>query len=97
MLAYKSARGHGAFFSSILRFGTLLTMQLSASLFLLVLHNSVRGATVLAPAAKPTQFVTLDIVNAPTAPDGFTRSMSMFSVHSYVLKFDPVGVLANGT
>ncbi|KAJ7893989.1 Cu-oxidase-domain-containing protein [Mycena leptocephala] len=56
-------------------------MQLSASLFLLVLHNSVRGATVLAPAAKPTQFVTLDIVNGPTAPDGFTR----------------IGVLANGT
>ncbi|KAJ7843746.1 Cu-oxidase-domain-containing protein [Mycena olivaceomarginata] len=55
-------------------------MQLSA-LFLLALHNSVRGATVLAPAAKPTQFITLDIVNGPVAPDGFTR----------------IGVLANGT
>ncbi|KAJ7251872.1 Cu-oxidase-domain-containing protein [Mycena rebaudengoi] len=55
-------------------------MQLSA-LFVLALHNSVRGATVLAPAAKPTQFVTLDIVNGPVAPDGVTR----------------IGVLANGT
>ncbi|KAF8187933.1 Cu-oxidase-domain-containing protein [Mycena galopus ATCC 62051] len=55
-------------------------MQLSA-LFLLALHNSVRGATVLAPAAEPTQFVTLDIVNGPVTPDGFTR----------------IGVLANGT
>ncbi|KAJ7893991.1 Cu-oxidase-domain-containing protein, partial [Mycena leptocephala] len=52
-----------------------------SALFLLALHNSVRGATVLAPAAKPTQFVTLDIVNGPVAPDGHTR----------------IGVLANGT
>ncbi|KAJ7776371.1 Cu-oxidase-domain-containing protein [Mycena metata] len=56
-------------------------MQLSAFLLLLALRNSVRGTTVLAPAAKPTQFITLDIVNGPVAPDGFTR----------------IGVLANGT
>ncbi|KAJ7718799.1 Cu-oxidase-domain-containing protein [Mycena metata] len=56
-------------------------MQLSAFLLLLVLRNSVRGTTVLAPAAKATQFITLDIVNGPVAPDGFTR----------------IGVLANGT
>jgi hypothetical protein len=72
-------------------------MQLSA-LFLLALHNSVRGATFLAPAAKPTQFVTLDIVNGPVAPDGFTRSTSLcFRLMRCVLKFDLVGVLANGT
>ncbi|KAJ7733136.1 laccase subfamily 2 [Mycena metata] len=56
-------------------------MRSIAPLFLLPLLNTVRGATVLAPAAQPTQFITLDIVNAPTAPDGFTR----------------IGVLANGT
>jgi hypothetical protein len=72
-------------------------MQLSA-LFVLALHNSVRGATVLAPAAKPTQFVTLDIVNGPVAPDGVTRSTSLcFQLMRCVLNFDPVGVLANGT
>jgi hypothetical protein len=74
-------------------------MQLMISaLLLLALHNSVRGATVLAPAAKPTQFVTLDIVNGPVAPDGHTRSTSLcFQSMRYVLKFDLVGVLANGT
>ncbi|KAF8142645.1 Cu-oxidase-domain-containing protein [Mycena galopus ATCC 62051] len=56
-------------------------MQLSTFLLLLAFRNSVRGATVLAPAATPTQFITLDIVNGPVAPDGFTR----------------IGVLANGT
>ncbi|KAJ7854560.1 Cu-oxidase-domain-containing protein [Mycena olivaceomarginata] len=56
-------------------------MHLSTSFLLLALLNSVRGATVLASAAKPTQFITLDIVNGPVAPDGFTR----------------IGVLANGT
>ncbi|KAJ7132445.1 laccase subfamily 2 [Mycena epipterygia] len=56
-------------------------MQLSASLLLLAFLNSVRGTTVLAPAAEPTQFITLDIVNGPVAPDGFAR----------------IGVLANGT
>ncbi|KAJ7482761.1 Cu-oxidase-domain-containing protein [Mycena latifolia] len=55
-------------------------MKLGASLFLWALLKSVRGATVLAPAAQPTQIITLDIVNAPLAPDGFPR----------------VGVLANG-
>ncbi|KAJ7062268.1 laccase subfamily 2 [Mycena amicta] len=43
--------------------------------------TAVRGATLLAPRAEPTKFVTLDIVNGPVAPDGFTR----------------IGVLANGT
>lgn len=52
-------------------------MQLSASLLLLAFLNSVRGATVLAPAAEPTQFITLDIVNGPVAPDGFPRSTSL--------------------
>ncbi|KAJ7227816.1 Cu-oxidase-domain-containing protein [Mycena haematopus] len=58
-------------------------MHLGASLLLLFLLNSVRGATVVSPAAavEPTQFITLDIVNGPVAPDGFTR----------------IGVLANGT
>ncbi|KAJ7041325.1 Cu-oxidase-domain-containing protein [Mycena alexandri] len=56
-------------------------MQLSPSLLLLALLNSVHAATVLAPAPEPTQFITLDIVNGPVAPDGFTR----------------IGVLANGT
>ncbi|KAJ7192668.1 Cu-oxidase-domain-containing protein [Mycena pura] len=56
-------------------------MKLTAPLLLLTLLNSVRGATIAAPAAKPTQFITLDIVNAPLAPDGFPR----------------IGVLANGT
>ncbi|KAJ7187240.1 Cu-oxidase-domain-containing protein [Mycena filopes] len=56
-------------------------MKLRASVVLLPLLSSVRGATLLAPAAKPTQFITLDIVNGPVAPDGFTR----------------IGVLANGT
>ncbi|KAJ7772303.1 Cu-oxidase-domain-containing protein [Mycena metata] len=56
-------------------------MQLSPSLLLLALLHSVHGATVMAPAAQSTQFVTLDIVNGPVSPDGFTR----------------IGVLANGT
>jgi len=57
-------------------------MQLGASFLLLALLNSVRGATVVSPAAaEATQFITLDIVNGPVAPDGFTR----------------IGVLANGT
>jgi iron transport multicopper oxidase len=57
-------------------------MQLSASLLLLTLLNSVRGATVVSPGkAEPTQFITLDIVNGPVSPDGFER----------------IGVLANGT
>jgi hypothetical protein len=51
-------------------------MHLSTSFLLLALLNSVRGATVLASAAKPPQFITLDIVNGPVAPDGFTRSTS---------------------
>ncbi|KAJ7053573.1 Cu-oxidase-domain-containing protein [Mycena amicta] len=57
-------------------------MQLRTPLLLLALLNSVRGATVVSPAAaEATQFITLDIVNGPVAPDGFTR----------------IGVLANGT
>ncbi|KAJ6480928.1 Cu-oxidase-domain-containing protein [Mycena sanguinolenta] len=58
-------------------------MQLSVPFLLLSLLNSVRGATVVSPAASSveTQFITLDVVNGPVAPDGFTR----------------IGVLANGT
>ncbi|KAF7346890.1 Laccase 8 [Mycena venus] len=57
-------------------------MQLYASLFLLGLFNNVRGVTVTqAVPPGPTQHITLDIVNGPVSPDGFTR----------------IGVLANGT
>ncbi|KAJ6535060.1 Cu-oxidase-domain-containing protein [Mycena capillaripes] len=52
-------------------------MQLLASLVLLAL--SCPGSIAVVPDAVKT--VTLDIINAPVAPDGFTRS----------------GVLANGT
>ncbi|KAJ7066245.1 multicopper oxidase-domain-containing protein [Mycena amicta] len=52
-------------------------MQLRASFILLALLNAVRGQDL----TSPTQHIRLDIVNAPVAPDGFTR----------------IGVLANGT
>ncbi|KAJ7210407.1 Cu-oxidase-domain-containing protein [Mycena pura] len=55
-------------------------MLLGAPLLLLA-FSSVRAATVVAPAAQATQHITLDIVNGPVSPDGFTR----------------IGVLANGT